>query len=182
MNVAGGNTYGDERWPGHPLAVPRGLREPLWLVGVAMSLALIVMVPAVRLLALLVAIALLVSRYLFDWFVPPWLLLRGSVPVVGGSGLHLTGSLTGEELRALAWVLVTDEPSSLTVEASTSALVAIFFLLYGIAVASVSTIIAFDLRSVSREVVDARVWARQQARRRQVLAAHHRRNPPPETR
>ena len=182
MKVAGGNIYGDERWPGHPLAVPRGLREPLWLTALVVSLTLIVAIPAVRILALLVAIALLASRYLFDWFVPPWLLLRGSMPFIGGSALHLTGSLTGEELRTLAWVLVTDEPSSFTVEAGTSAMVAVFFLLYGIAVASVSTFVAFDLRSVSREVVDARVWARQQARRRQVMAAHHRRNPPPEAR
>jgi hypothetical protein len=182
MNVAGGNSFGDERWPGHPLAVPRGFREAVWLGAVIVSMALIVTIPAVRFFAFLVAVALLAIRYLFDWFIPPWLLLRGSVPFVGGSALHLTGSLTGEELRALAWVLVTDEPSHLTVEVGTSAMVAVFFLLYGIAVASVSTFVAFDLRSVSREVVDARVWARQQARRRQVMAAHHRRNPPPEAR
>ena len=182
MNVAGGSSHDGEHWPGYPLAVPRGPREQLWHVMLALSVLVAIAVPPLRFLVPLWALAPVFARYVLDWFIPPWLLRRVALAFISGSGLFLAGGLEASELTALAWAILRDDAGLIVSGFGLPQQAALFILLYGMAGLVVATAVGYDLRSVRRDVADQRVWERQQLRRRQVMAQHHRRCPPPETR
>jgi hypothetical protein len=182
MNVAGGSAHDSDRWPGYALAIPRGPREQLWHIALAVSLVVALAVPALRVLTPLWALAALSARYLAGWFIPPWLLRRVALIPASVSIIFLAGSLGADDLLALAWAIVRDDTSGLVEDLPLPQQVALLGFLYGAAGLVVSTVVGYDLRSVRRDVADQRVWERQQLRRRQVMAQHHRRNPPPEAR
>ncbi len=182
MNVAGGASHDSERWPGYPLAIPRGPREQMWHVVVAACLLVAIAVPPLRILVPMWAMGVVGARYVLDWFIPPWLLRRVALAFVSGSAFFLGGGLEMSDLLALAWAIVRDDAGHFVSDLIMPQQVALFIFLYGLAGLIVSTVVGFDLRSVRRDVADQRVWERQQSRRRQVMAQHHRKCPPPETR
>lgn len=182
MNTAGGPVHPDERWPGFPMAIPRGPREQAWHVTIGLCVLATAALPQLRVLVPLWVLVLTLTRYGFGWLPPAWLLQRATLLVSAGSGLFLFARLgqsaSGDVLVAL---LRDDTERLLALLSATADQGALLMLCQAGAGLIVSTLLRFDLRAVRRDIVDERVWARQQARRRQVMAAHHRRQPPPET-
>jgi hypothetical protein len=181
MNTAGGPVHPDERWPGFPLAIPRGPREQFWHVGVALCVLLVVALPQLHVLAPVWVLGLVLARYALGWSPPAWLLQRLTLLLATSAGVFLTGRLGLDASRELLVALVRDNtPAILELLPDRSEQGALVLLLHALAGFVVATLVRFDLRAVRRDIVDERVWARQQTRRRQVMAAHHRRQPPPE--
>ncbi len=181
MNTAGGPVHPDERWPGFPLAIPRGPREQFWHVGVALCVLLVVALPQLHVLAPVWVLGLVLAHYALGWSPPAWLLQRLTLLLATSMSVFLTGRLGLDASRELLVALVRDNtPAILELLPNRTEQAALMLLLHAIAGLAVATLVRFDLRAVRRDVVDERVWTRQQTRRRQVMAAHHRRQPPPE--
>jgi hypothetical protein len=182
MNTAGGPVQPDERWPGYPMATPRGPREQAWHTAVGLCVLAAIGVPQLRVLVPIWVLMLVLSRYALGWLPPAWLLQRTTLLVSSAAGLFLFARLGQSASWQLLGALVRDDtqqiPELLAERADQGALLVLCQAGAGFIV---STLLRFDLRAVRRDIVDERVWARQQARRRQVMAAHHRRQPPPET-
>ena len=181
MNTAGGPVHPDERWPGFPLAIPRGPREQFWHVGVALCILMVVALPQLHVLAPVWVLGLVLTRIALGWSPPAWFLQRLTLLLATSTGVFLTGRLGLAASRELLVALVRDNtPSILELLPDRAEQVSLALLLHTLAGFAVATLVRFDLRAVRRDIVDERVWARQQTRRRQVMAAHHRLQPPPE--
>ncbi len=181
MNTAGGPVHPDERWPGFPLAIPRGPREQFWHVGVALCVLLVLVLPQLHVLAPAWVLGLVLARYALGWLPPAWLLQRLTLLLATSAGVFLTGRLGLDATRELLIALVRDNtPAILELFTDRAEQASLVLLLHALAGFAVATLVRFDLRAVRRDIVDERVWARQQTRRRQAMAAHHRRQPPPE--
>lgn len=182
MNTAGGPVHPDESWPGFPLATPRGLREQAWHIAVGLGVLTAFGVPLLRILVPVWVLMLVLTRYGLRWMPAAWLIQRATLLMSSASGLFLFARLGLQAGCDLLVALVRDDTALIVELIATPAEQGAFVVLcLGVAGLIVATVVRFDLRAVRRDIVDERVWARQQARRRQVMAAHHRRLPPPET-
>lgn len=181
LNLAGGPVRPDGRWPSLPLAIPRGPREQAWHALLLLILVLTLTVPWLRILVPIWAVMLVLVRISTGQLPAAWVLQRITGPVALVTGALLIHHIGVAQLGDMLLLLVRRELPPVSELLGLRATGALMLLSHATAGLIVATLLRFDIRTVRRDIVDERVWARQQHRRRQVMTAHHHRQPPPVT-
>jgi hypothetical protein len=181
LNVASGAVQPDGRWPSPPLAIPRGPREQTWHALLLLSFVLTVTVPWLRILVPVWAGVLLSVRLGRGHLPSASALQRITGPVVLITTGLLTHHIGGAQLGDMVVLFIRRELPPVRELLGPAAYTGLVLHSNATAGLILSTLLRFDIRTVRRDIVDERVWARQQHRRRQVMTAHHHRQPPPVT-
>jgi hypothetical protein len=183
---AGGTVRDPDAWPRMPVAIPRGPAEIAWHALLVTSTAAVLLAPAVRLLALVAVIALVAARRSIDWGRAHRSLAKAAV--LGNVAFAAHASARGGRWGwpRLWWHVLTgqvhighDGPVTVLAMLDLSTYLGVAGTIVYLYVA---LLLAFDRRRVDRDLVDPRVWQRQQRRRIQLLRADHQRRTPPEVR
>lgn len=183
---AGGAVRDPDAWPRMPVAIPRGPAEIAWHALVVTATAVVLVAPAVRLLVLVAGIALIAARRSIDWGRVHRSLAKAAV--VGNVAFAVYASVRGGRWGwpRLWWHVLTgqfhtelDDPVTVLAMLDLNTYLGVAC---SIVYLYVALLLAFDRRRVDRDLVDPRVWQRQQRRRIQLLRADHRRRTPPEVR
>lgn len=183
---AGGSVRDPDAWPRMTVAIPRGPAEIAWHVFVVSSTVVVLLAPAVRLLALVAVPALFAFRRSIDWGRVHRSLAKAAV--LGNVAFAVFASARGGRWGwpRLWWNVLTGQVDIELDDPVT--VLAILDLNTYLGVAGsivylyVALLLAFDRRKVDRDLVDHRIWQRQQRRRMQLLRADHQRRRPPEVR
>lgn len=183
---AGGRVRDPDVWPPMPVAIPRGPAEIAWHALVVATTAAVIVSPAARFLAPFVILALLAGRGAIDWGRVHRSLTKAAVLVNVLFALHATTRSGPSGWPRLWWHVLTG-CIDVDPDAPVTVLTALYLNTYlGVAGSLVclyvALLLAFDRRRVDRDLVDPRVWQRQQRRRIQLLRADHQRRTPPEVR
>lgn len=172
-----------QRWPLPPLAVPRGPRELGWHLAVALAVAAVLASPTLRVMTPMTLAAVLALRVLRGRSFYPRELADLSLTMQLLAAAHLTGLAgpAGWHTQLVELVLGRLEPPTLPLDgAEMLHVLALMLALTSLALAALVVLVAFDRRTVNRDVADDRVWQRQQQRRRDLMLDQHRTHPAPE--
>lgn len=149
-------------WPTPPLVLPRGPRELAWHLAAGLALAPILSDVGAWLFLLAHGITSFILQ-----LTPRRNLCQALLYLLLAASYYAGRGDIDQLPRYLVLLLVPD-PSEVAYGFGGLLLLAAW------AALAISVLQRFDIRAVNHDVVDDRVWRRQQARRQQILRAEHR--------
>ncbi len=180
---ASGTHTHNERWPKPPLVPPRGLRELLWYLAAVLAIVLVVAAPLLRIFVAISLLMLWGLSQLIGRFPYPREMAGHALTLQLMAASHLTGLDGPSGWHRTVVALLLDRypaPEYPGEVAGLLLLLAVIGTLSSMAVAILAFLVSFDRRRVARDVVDERVWQRQQTLRRSLMLEQHRRDGAPE--
>lgn len=172
-----------ERWQRPVLAIPRGPRELAWHLGVLFLVVLVIAAPLLRIFVPITLLLLWAFSAVTRRFPYPREMMGHALTAQMVAAAHFTGLDGPSGWHRAVFALLTDRlaaPDDPESAATVLLLFAIILLVGSMSMTVIALLVAFDRRRVSRDVVDERVWVRQQLVRRSLMLDQHRRDGAPE--